>query len=389
MNTPEQAASPPPPPSDLPTWRSFAELPRAHGEPLLSCRLRARAEDFIVDEVLAFGPDGEGEHCLLRVRKVDANTEWTARRLASVAGVPIKAVGFAGLKDRHAVTTQWFSVHLGPRPAPRWDALLDDGIDVLESHRHRRKLRRGVLAGNRFELRLRDVQGNLDALARRIDVLASRGLPNYFGPQRFGRDQGNLYRAHELFRARALGPDGADSVRSRSRPGRHPRGLWLSAARSQLFNEVLAIRVERGDWHDALPGERLQLSGSHSHFLADTVDAAIRARVESGDAQPTGPLFGAGEPLTTAEVAAIEAGVAAAFPGWIDGLAAAGLKQERRPLTLFPEGLVMERVDPTPVSDADAIVGGAPRMGELLLRFTLPAGSYATALLRELAVWTE
>jgi tRNA pseudouridine13 synthase len=166
-------------------------------------------------------------------------------------------------------------------------------------------------------------------------------------------------------------------------------GLWLSAARSQLFNEVLALRVERGDWHDALPGDRLQLSGSHSHFLAEAVDAAIRSRVESGDAQPTGPLFGAGEPLTTAEVAAIEAGVAAAFPGWIDGLAAAGLKQERRPLALFPEGLVMESVEPTPEPSADAVADSTPGMPQLLLRFTLPAGSYATALLRELGVWTE
>jgi tRNA pseudouridine13 synthase len=385
MNPPEHSPAPP----SRPQWRAFAELPRAHGEPLLSCRLRARAEDFVVDEVLAFGPDGDGEHLLMRVRKTDANTDWAARRLASVAGVPAKAVGFAGLKDRHAVTTQWFSVHLGPRPEPRWNALLDDGIEVLESYRHRRKLRRGVLAGNRFELRLREVQGDLDALARRIDRLASRGVPNYFGPQRFGRDQGNLYRADELFRAQALGAGGAGSGRQRQRAGRHVMGLWLSAARSQLFNEVLALRVERGDWRDALPGERLQLSGSHSHFLAETVDAAIRARVESGDAQPTGPLFGAGEPLTTAEIAALEAAVAAAFPGWIDGLAAAGLKQERRPLALFPEGLVMEVVEPTPEQSADAVAENKPGLPQLMLRFTLPAGSYATALLRELGVWTE
>ncbi|MGB5735054.1 MAG: tRNA pseudouridine(13) synthase TruD [Thiohalocapsa sp.] len=386
MTTGEQAASPSLAP---PVWRPFDELPRAHGEPLLSCRLRACAEDFVVDEILAFGADGDGEHVLLRVRKTDANTEWAARRLASVAGVPAKAVGFAGMKDRHAVTTQWFSVHLGPRPEPRWNALAAEGIEVLESHRHRRKLRRGVLAGNRFELRLRDVRGDLDALARRIDQIALHGVPNYFGPQRFGRDQGNLYHADELFRSQAQGTGDASRGRQRRRPSRHVTGLWLSAARSQLFNEVLARRVERRDWHQALSGERLQLSGSHSHFLAEVVDAGIRARVDSGDVQPTGPLFGAGELLTSAEVAAIESDIAASFQGWIDGLAAAGLKQERRPLVLLPEELVMERIDATPATAAPPPADATGTSPDLLLRFTLPAGSYATALLREFAIWTE
>ncbi|MGB5835391.1 MAG: tRNA pseudouridine(13) synthase TruD [Thiohalocapsa sp.] len=369
-----------------PVWQPFRRLPRAHGGPLISCRLRELAEDFVVDEILAFGPDREGEHCLLRVRKTDANTEWAARRLASVAGVPAKAVGYAGLKDRHAVTTQWFSVHLGPRPEPSWDVLRADGIEVLESHRHQRKLRRGVLVGNRFELRLRDVRGDPDALAQRIDRLTAQGVPNYFGPQRFGRDQANLHHADTLFHAEARGSTGngsGDSARNEAtgsrreapRVSRHMKGLWLSAARSQLFNEVLARRVQRNDWHRALPGERLQLSGSHSHFLTETVDDAIRTRVASGDAQPTGPLFGAGDPLTSGAVADLEADVAAAFPSWIAGLAAAGLRQERRPLVLVPEGLAMER----PTSDLAS--------DQLLLRFVLPAGSYATTLLRELADW--
>jgi tRNA pseudouridine13 synthase len=358
-------AEPPPPPC----WQPFAALPRALGEPLINCRLRVQVEDFVVVEELAFGADGDGEHCLLRVRKTDANTEWAARRLASIAGVPVKAVGYAGLKDRRAVTTQWFSVHLGARPEPNWALLVADGIEVLQSQRHRRKLRRGVLAGNRFSLLLREVLGDLDALAARIDRVAREGVPNYFGPQRFGRDQGNLYHADALFRG-ASAP--AQSGRS-PRVSRHVRGLWLSAARSQLFNEVLALRVRRGDWRAALPGDRLQLSGSHSHFLAESVDDAMRARVDSGDAQPTGPLFGAGDALTAGEVAAMEADVAAAFPHWIKGLAAADLKQERRPLRLLPEDLVMEQV----------------ATDQLRLRFALPAGSYATALLRELGDWSD
>jgi len=157
------------------------------------------------------------------------------------------------------------------------------------------------------------------------------------------------------------------------RTGDEAELLWLSAARSQLFNEVLARRVRQGDWRAALPGDRLALSGSHSHFLADSIDDAIRARVDSGDVQPTGPLFGAGDALTSGEVAALEADVAAAFPDWIKGLAAADLKQERRPLQLLPEGLFLEQV----------------ATDQVRLRFKLPAGSYATALLRELADWSD
>ena len=361
------ATSPPHRGERAPTWCPFDGLPRAHGEPVIRCRLRAEPADFVVEEILAFGPDGDGEHRLLKVRKTDCNTDWAARRIAAFAGVPHQVVGYAGLKDRRAVTTQWFSVHLGRRAEPDWSMLVTDGIEVLESHPHRRKLRRGVLAGNHFDLLLRDVDGDWDALERRVAAIADLGVPNYFGPQRFGREQNNLRRA-----AAMLGGASAEDDRGR-RADRHLRGLYLSAARSQLFNEVLAVRVERGDWHSALPGERLQLRGSHSHFLAEAIDTRIFERVASGDAQPTGPLFGAGEPLTVGEVARLEADIAAPFAAWQRGLAAAGLKQERRPLALHPEELKLSR----------------PTDGQARLRFSLPAGSYATALLRELAVWAE
>lgn len=342
-------------------WRSFSELPYAFGGPRLSAQLRTQPADFIVDEILAFGPDGDGEHALLRVRKTSANTEWVARRLASLAGVSVKMVGYAGLKDRHAVTTQWFSVHLGNAPEPRWHLHTEDGIEVLEQHRHRRKLKRGSLAGNRFSIRLREMSGDLDAAASTLETLAANGVPNYFGPQRFGRHAGNLLRAQAVFAGEA------------PRGSRQQRGLWLSAARSQLFNELLARRVERGDWTHALVGDRLQLRGSHSHFLVECIDASILERIGSGDLSPTGPLFGDGEPLTDGLVRALEEQVAEDYPGWLEGLAAAGLKQERRALRLDIEELELEPVSPT----------------EAVFSFTLPAGSYATTVLRELATTTE
>jgi len=344
-----------------PTWQSFQDLPHAHGGPLIRGRLRARPEDFFVDELLAFGPDGEGEHRLLRVRKIGANTDWVARRLARLAGVPLGAIGYAGLKDRHALAIQWFSVHLGARPEPRWRELADEGIEVLESHRHRRKLKRGRLAGNRFQIRVRDLTGNGGEVAARLASISAQGVPNYFGPQRFGRHEGNLHRADALFRGAA------------GRASRHQRGLWLSAARSQIYNEVLAARVRRGDWCLPLPGERLQLRGSRSHFLAADIDERIRERVASGDVLPTGPLVGGGEPLTTGAADQLEQEVIAGFDHWTTGLADAGLEHERRPLRL----------------DADDLDWQQPSADELLLCFTLPAGSYATVLLRELVDWTE
>lgn len=342
------------------SWRSFPVLPRAHGGAVVTGRLRQRPEDFQVEEDLGFEPDGEGEHALLEVRKTGANTEWVARRLASFAGLPVSAVGYAGLKDRHAVTTQWFSVHLAGRADPDWSGFDESGVEILSLHRHRRKLRRGALRGNRFRIRLRDVTGDRGLLAARLDQVRVRGVPNYFGPQRFGNNEGNLHRAGALFAGQA------------GRADRHLRGLWLSAARAQLFNEVLALRVERGDWDRPLVGDRMQLRGSRSHFAADRVDEILLGRVLEFDVDPTGPLWGLGEPLTRGVVAELEQGVVDGFADWAAGLARADLRQERRSLRLALQGLIESFVEPD----------------VLELAFELPAGAYATAVWRELADWT-
>lgn len=341
-------------------WCPFRALPRAYGQPVATGALRAAPEDFQVEEQLGFAPDDEGPHWLLRVRKVNANTEWVARQLAARAGVPVAAVGFAGLKDRHAVARQWFSVPATHHSQADWLAVGTDEFEVIAAQRHRRKLRRGALVANRFHIRVTGLSFDPEGLTERLGRIETGGVPNYFGEQRFGIAARNLTAATDWFAGRS----GAG--------GRHRRSLLLSAVRAQLFNEVLALRVGRGDWASPQPGERLQLAGSRSHFLAEQIDQALIERARSGDLHPSGPLWGGGAPLTGAEVARLEADVIGRFPAWSQGLEAAGLRQERRPLRLPVAGLVWARPEPD----------------VLELAFELGSGGYATAVLRELVDWS-
>lgn len=332
-------------------------LARAHGEAPVSGRLRSEPEDFLVEELLSYGPTGEGEHVFLRVRKRQRNTEEVARMLAQHAGIPLAGIGYAGLKDKQAVTLQSFSVHLPGRPAPDWDELNSQDVQIVDAQRHSRKIRRGSLRGNRFSLRLRDIQGDRDALTARIDRVVSQGVPNYFGPQRFGLQGGNLAQAHALL---------MDELK---RVPRHQKSLWLSAARSHLFNLVLAKRVEQGNWDRPLAGDVMLLEGSQRQFLAEQADARMSARMAAFDIHPSGPLCGrASRALVPgAEVAALEQAVLADWADWQAGLERFGLDAMRRALRLPVQGLEWSW-------QAD----------DLLLSFSLMSGSYATAVLREL-----
>ncbi|MFO7639729.1 MAG: tRNA pseudouridine(13) synthase TruD [Candidatus Competibacteraceae bacterium] len=333
-------------------------LPHAHGPPGASGRLRAVPEDFQVRELINFTLDGAGEHAWLWVRKRGANTDWVARRLAQQAGVSPGAVSYAGLKDRHAVTEQWFSVHLPGQADPDWATDPDPDFAVLNAVRHSRKLRRGAASGNAFRIIVRELDGDPAELTERFQRLIKDGVPNYFGEQRFGRAGGNRERAAALL-------SGRERVRDR-----HQRGLYLSAARAELFNAVLARRVEMNTWNAALPGEVLMLAGSHSIFAVADVDETLRQRVATGDLHPTGPLWGAGELLSGGPVRELEEEVAATLPIFHDGLATVGLTQERRALRLMMEDAMLEFPEPRTA----------------VLNFTLPAGAYATTVLRE---WVE
>lgn len=332
------------------------ELPRAYGTPPLTATLRSAPEDFRVEEILGYEADGEGEHALLWVEKREANTDWVARELARFAGVSPVNVGYAGLKDRHAVTRQAFTVQLPGKADPDWSGFPHAEVKVLCSARHKRKLKRGALRGNRFVLVLRDVQGDRARAEAVLQAIAARGVPNYFGEQRFGREGGNVAQARAMFAGR--------------RVDRDKRSILLSAARSHIFNCVLAARVERGAWDQPLSGEIWSLAGSRSWFGPEPFDDTLAARLTQGDIHPSGPLWGQGEPPSTALAGELERAIAAEHSQLAEGLAAARMEQERRPLRLLPKAMCWRWLD----------------QAALELSFELPAGAYATVVVRELVI---
>jgi tRNA pseudouridine13 synthase len=332
--------------------------PRAHGAPPAFGRLRLTPEDFVVEERLGFAPSGSGQHLLLRVRKREANTQWVARALARSVGCRPPEVGYAGLKDRHAVAVQWFSVPR-PRAALELQGLRGEGFEVLEAHPHARKLPRGALAGNHFDVRIHAAPGQgaelATRLAQRLRLIEERGVPNYFGAQRFGRAGANLL------------PDGAPLPRL----GSPQRGFVLSAARSLIFNAVLAARVQDGSWERLLEGELVNLDGRGSLFSAEPGDSRLPERCARLEIHPTGPLWGRGPPSSRGPVLALESQVAAQFAQACAHCVDAGLDQERRSLRL-------RVAESELITETDAV----------RLRFGLPRGSFATTVLREL-VGTE
>lgn len=334
------------------------DLPHAFAGPCARGRIRSVPEDFFVEEIDAFPASGSGEHLLLTLEKRQMNTAFVAAHLARWAGVAESAVSFAGLKDRHAVTRQRFSLWLPKKTAPDLATLQMEGLRVLAAHWHQRKLPRGALAGNRFVLQLRELEGERDEIEARLGKIASCGVPNYFGEQRFGRGGQNVEKAAKMFAGQ--------------RVKRELRSLLLSAARAEIFNAVLAERVAAGNWQQAVAGDVFMLDGSRSVFGPEPCDAALSERLARFDIHPTGPLWGQGPLRTEAEAAALENGVATAHAALCQGLEAAGLKQERRSLRLPVRALEWQWHGPQ----------------QLQLAFSLPPGCYATVVLRELGAFT-
>ncbi|MDD2758679.1 MAG: tRNA pseudouridine(13) synthase TruD [Methylomonas sp.] len=335
--------------STLPEW------PYAYGGPSGSGKIKAEPDDFVVEEILPFAPEGEGEHVFLHIEKIGENTEYVARLLARHAGVRQRDIGYAGLKDRHGRTRQWFSVWLPGKDTPDWSPLESENLKILTVTRHARKLKRGVLSGNRFELLIRNWQGDRERAEAQLQAIRAHGFPNYFGEQRFGHQGRNVDKALTMFRGQRVKPE--------------QRSIYLSAARSYLFNLILAERFNSQTWNRAVPGDILQLDQSHSVFRADQIDTALANRVETGDIHPTGAMLGKGDNRPGGDAQELEQRIISMQTELADGLLKSGLEADRRALRVKPINLLWQFED-----------------SQLRLSFELPAGSYATALLREIVV---
>lgn len=329
-------------------WPCVFEGPSASGT------IRSVPEDFLVHEMLSFEPSGSGEHVFLHIEKIGENTEFVARQLARLAGVRVRDVGYAGLKDRHAITRQWFSVWLPGKPEPIWSEIESERIKVLQTTRHARKLVRGALAGNRFCVTVRDCRGDMAKTNVTLGLIRDNGIANYFGPQRFGLNGDNIEMARAMFRGMNI--------------RREQRGLLLSSARSYLFNRILSCRVEQQTWNRAMPGDVLTIDGSGSNFVAPRLDADIDCRVKTGELHPTGVLWGHGDIRATGEALKIEKSVIDSNSELAEGLVLAKVGIGRRPLRVKVKQLEWQWLEAM----------------QLRLTFGLPAGSYATAVLREI-----
>lgn len=332
----------------LPGWR------RGLGEPEVTGMIRTQLEDFRVHEIPMIEPSGEGAHLWLEVEKRGANTNWVAEQLAANSGAALREIGFAGMKDRHGVTFQWFSLSLQEARSADWESWNIPGVSILQAHRHPRKLKRGTLKGNRFRIVVRNLEGNTAGLENRLAALKSRGAPNYFGPQRFGFNGNNVER-------------GVRWLEQGGRLPRNKRSIYISAVRSFLFNQVLMKRVMDESWDRILEGEVAMLDGSHSLFVCAMPDPELDRRCAEFDIHPSGPLPGKGGLLPEREAARLELKWLKEYADLVESLKTAGLKADRRALRVLPGNLEWQLTD-----------------DKLTLSFNLPAGAYATSILREL-----
>lgn len=257
---------------------SGSDWQRAHGAVLIGGQLRKTPEDFFVAEMLGFEPDNLGEHDLLHLEKRNTNTQWLARQLASYAKIAVRDVGFSGMKDRNALTRQWFSVRRPDGGGTDWPSMSIDKVKLLEVSRNSRKLRHGAHAGNQFRIVVRDVSGEIGGIDERLSRIREKGVPNYFGEQRFGHGGRNIQLAGAFFSGKRL--------------PREKRSIAISAARSWIFNHMLQERVLDGSWDQLEPGDVAALDGSSSVFQVEALDDALRTRLLALDIHPTGVLWG-------------------------------------------------------------------------------------------------
>ncbi|MFT6188900.1 MAG: tRNA pseudouridine13 synthase [Oleispira sp.] len=334
------------------------DWPKAYPETNAQGILKLKPEDFQVDEIPLMIPAGEGEHIYLHIKKREVNTHWVARLLSEKFGVKEHDVSYAGQKDRYAVTTQWFSIY-----APKIDIALetrpfpDEDIEILTQTRHSKKLRRGDLVGNRFNIVLRDIKSaeaesvedsSIETLKAVIEnnlqAIKKNGVPNYFGLQRFGRGGGNMDQALAMLTGQ------------RREKNRQKKSMYLSAARSYIFNQVLAARIEQGLWGKSLAG-----------------DIDVAAKDTQNATQATAPMWGRGRLNSQTDTLALEQKMSEPLQDLCNGMEHAGLNQERREIVSSIENMQWQWLD----------------NDDLNISFALASGHYATSVLQEFISVTE
>jgi len=319
--------------------------------------IRKKPEDFQVTEISNIELSGEGEHLWLYVQKTNSNTDWVAKLLSNVCQVPRRQVGFAGLKDRHAITKQWFSIQL-PKVTDidKINSALPNEIQVIKANRHNRKIRVGQLDNNKFEILIRNINGDKNLIEDNIKRIKRNGVPNYFGPQRFGHDMGNISKAKDWF-------SGIYKPKSKNL-----KTLLLSTARSHIFNTIVANRIEDQTWNTAIDGDILQLDKSHSWFhMNDASQDEISKRLKEFDIHITAAMYGEDTIQSSGICADFESKIANGFPEYQKGFEKYRLKQDRRAIRICPIDFKYEWQEKN-----------------LLLNFQLLPGAYATGVMREI-----
>jgi len=332
--------------------------------------IRTNPQDFKVTELNDIELSGAGEHLWLYIEKTDSNTDWVAKQLSNVCQTPRGQVGFAGLKDRHAVTQQWFSIQL-PKISgiKKIQSALPDAITIIEHGKHSKKIKVGQLNYNQFEIIIREINCNHKSndksdsennkkqqIEKNIQNIKDNGVPNYFGPQRFGHDMGNIQKAQDWF-------SGSYKVKTKNL-----KSILISTARSHIFNTIVAQRIKEKTWDTTITGDILQLNKSHSWFTAsDASTTEIVERLKVFDIHLTAAMWGE-DPVQSSESCAImEKKIADTFPIYQLGFEKFRLKQDRRAMRICPIDLKHEWID-----------------DNLKLTFKLLPGAYATGVIREI-----
>ena len=358
----------------IPTeWLGLDKLAYLQGEPTARGMLKQQFADFKVSEELGFEMGGNGEHLFLYIKKQNLSTIEVARKIAAVAEARIAMVGYAGMKDKKAECTQWFSVPLQKEKGAVKEnenqsiisRLEDENIKIISTVRNNRKLKIGSHKRNLFDITLRNCLEGREEFDANLDKIKQFGVPNYYGFQRFGRELSNLKQVDKLIHD--------PQINTKRRQKSFKKGMLISAARAYVFNQVLSSRITNNNWSQFVAGDVINLDGTARNFIVEegAWDTTLQKRLENFDIHLTGPLLGKVDSkdkyISSGKAADIEKAEVDKYPKILEYLQKIGAKSSRRPLRFLPEELRWAWLDDCTLN----------------LSFALSPGAYATSLLRE------